>query len=272
MRFIIVVLLASVGLASPTKAASLQVHGRAVHYEVRGVGPTIIFVHGWTCDETSWARQVPVFARHYRVVTLDLPGHGRSAPPERGDYSMRSLAEAVEAIRAAGRVDRVVLVGHSMGAGVIRRYALEHPEHVAGLVAVEGPLDIRPYAGRPAGIAPLTPEARRAMIDRMFVPQTPMPLRKRVIRMMMRTSKATAVGASGRMFDPVNQSEELINAPALTIYAGQPLFPIDPATRQMLPNWRDAQVAGSGHFVMLEKPAAFNRLLAAFLETRAEYR
>ena len=272
MRLFMAAMLASAGLGSPAQAAWLQAHRRAVHYDVRGTGPTIIFVHGWTCDETSWARQVPAFSRNYRVVTVDLPGHGKSAPPEHGDYSMERLAEAVEAVRAAGHVDRVVLVGHSMGAGVIRRYALDYPEHVAGLVAVDGPLDIRPYANRPAGSAPLTPEARRAMIDRMFVAQTPKWLRDRVVRMMLRTSEATAIGASGRMFDPVNQSAQLVSAPALTIYGGTSLFPIDPLTKEMLPNWRYAQVAGTGHFVMLEKPAAFNGLLAAFLRNRAEYR
>src|SRR5690606_16146848 len=108
---------------------------------------TIVFVHGWTCDETSWAEQVQAFADDYRVITLDLPGHGRSDVPAREDFSMDLFAGAVEAVRAEAGADKVVLVGHSMGAPVIRQYALTHPERVAGLVAVDGPLDLRGIDG-----------------------------------------------------------------------------------------------------------------------------
>ncbi len=44
----------------------------------------MILVHGWTCDDTTWTEQVPVLAKQYRVVTLDLPGHGKSESPKDG--------------------------------------------------------------------------------------------------------------------------------------------------------------------------------------------
>ena len=109
----------------------------------------MIFVHGWTCDESSWAGQVPAFDDDYRVVTLDLPGHGKSEAPAPDGFSMDLFASAVEAVRQEVGADKVVLVGHSMGAAVIREYALDYPAHVAGLVAVDGPLDMRPLQGLP---------------------------------------------------------------------------------------------------------------------------
>ena len=98
----------------------------------------MILVHGWTCDESSWDAQVPVLSQKYRVITLDLPGHGKSDPPKDGKFTMTVFARAVEAVRAEAKVDKVVLVGHSMGTPVIREYARLYPKHVAGLVPVDG--------------------------------------------------------------------------------------------------------------------------------------
>ena len=69
---------------SAQAASAATVDGMALHSSSAGAGPTIVFVHGWTCDGSSWTGQVPAFAKDYRVITLDLPGHGRSESPEYG--------------------------------------------------------------------------------------------------------------------------------------------------------------------------------------------
>ena len=144
MRRILFALSVCVTLSAPLWAATVD--GLAIHSSSTGAGPaTIVFVHGWTCDSSSWTGQVPAFAKKYRVITLDLPGHGKSGSPTDGKFSMDLFARAVEAVRAEAKADRVVLVGHSMGAPVIRQYARLHPQRVAGLVAVDGPLDMRGF-------------------------------------------------------------------------------------------------------------------------------
>jgi len=255
----------------PAVASTTTLGELKIHYSVHGRGPTIVFVHGWTCDESSWTYQVPAFSKDYRVVTLDLPGHGKSGSPREKDFSMDLFADAVEAVRGAVRAERVVLVGHSMGVVVIRQYALKYPAHVAGLVAADGPLDVRSFAARAGGQPPMTLEQRGKMIDGMFVPQTPQRLRARIRKMMLATPAATANGAGAAMFDPRIQSAQIITAPALTIYAGTALFPRNQSAKEMLPNWESTQIAGSGHFVMMENPKQFNRLLREFLQNRAKY-
>src|SRR5207253_654449 len=143
MGRLIVALFVGLLLAAPAQAAS--VGGVPIHYAVKGHGRTVVFVHGWTCDMSSWDAQVPEFSKAYRVITLDLPGHGRSAGPADGKFSMTLFAEAIEAVRAEVGARKIVLVGHSMGAPVIRQYALLHADRVAGLVAVDGPLDMRAF-------------------------------------------------------------------------------------------------------------------------------
>ncbi len=264
---------ASLALLLAAPAAAASVDGREIHSTVAGAGPkTVIFVHGWTCDESSWAGQVPAFDDDYRVVTLDLPGHGRSTAPAADGFSMDLFARAVEAVRQEVGADKVVLVGHSMGAVVIREYALDYPAHVAGLVAVDGPLDVRPFKDFP-GFGPLTPEARKQMVESMFVPATSPEVREQVLAMMLGAAEATAVGASAAMFSPALQVQagETIAAPALSVFAGGPGFGNTEATREVVPDWTQEKFADNGHFLMMEDPARFNAVLRTFLEQRAKF-
>lgn len=254
--------------AVSTRAASVD--GLNIQYSVAGNGQTIIFVHGWTCDDRSWSNQVSEFSKHYRVVTLELPGHGKSDAPAPEDFSMKLFAAAVEAVRAEiSGADRVVLVGHSMGAVVIRQYALDYPERVAGLVAVDGELDVRPFAN--LKVPPMTQQRRVSAIEGMFVNETSEALRQKIRDMMLGATEATAVGANATILDPMIQSDQKIYAPALTVWAGNRASGTGLTSKEMLPNWEGVQIPGTGHFVMMEKPREFNALLQDFLRRRANY-
>jgi pimeloyl-ACP methyl ester carboxylesterase len=253
----------------PASAASVD--GLKIQSTSTGAGSTIVFVHGWTCDSSSWDGQVSELAKDHRVVTLDLPGHGGSESPVGGKLSMDLFARAVEAVRAETGAERIVLVGHSMGAPVIRQYAHLFPERVAGLVAVDGPLDMRAFNDLPAGFPPpLTGpeglEAREGMIRSMFIAETPAPLQDKILKMMLAAPETTAVGAMSAMFDPAIRWTDVIRAPALTVYAGTANVPNAATTKELYPNHEATQLAGTGHFLMMEKPAEFNRLLGGFLD------
>ena len=258
-------------LLAPLSAASVD--GLAIHSSTAGTGKqTLIFVHGWTCDSSSWEGQVTALAKKYRVITLDLPGHGKSASPKDGKFSMDLFARAVEAVREEAKADKVVLVGHSMGAPVIRTYARLYPQRVAALVAVDGPLDLRgfpsPQAGQgpPPMVGPEGLKAREKMIRGMFTPQTPPALQDQILKMMLGAPEATANGAMASIFDPALRKADITSAPALAIYAGTAQVPDAAKTKEVLPNYEAAQMAGTGHFLMMEKPQEFNKLLAAFLD------
>jgi pimeloyl-ACP methyl ester carboxylesterase len=138
MRALLVLAMLALLPGAPATVAQ-TVEGAEIHWSSKGDGPkTVIFVHGWTCDETAWSGQVPAISRSHRVITLDLPGHGRSGMPADGEVSIERFARAVEAVRNTAGVDRAVLVGHSMGTPVVRQYALMYPEHVSALVLVDG--------------------------------------------------------------------------------------------------------------------------------------
>ena len=257
-------------------AQGATVDGANIHWASTGTGrQAVILVHGWTCDDSSWREQVPALARTYRVITLDLPGHGQSGMPN-GTWSMELFARAVEAVRAEARIDKAVLVGHSMGTPVIRKYALMYPEHVAGLVLVDGLVQIpnpaapAGAAGRAGGPGPMTgPEGlkmRETMIRGMFGPATTPALQEHIMKMMMGAPEATAAGAMAATQDRSQWSDTPITVPVLAVYAGTRTLASEAAVKTLYPSAEYRQIPGTAHFLMMEKPAEFNQLLLAFLQ------
>src|SRR5258708_6788922 len=123
MRILIGRILIGMMLAWTLSGASVD--GFDIHWTSAGKGAkTVILIHGWTGDESIWSAQVPALVTaKYRVITLDLPGHGRSGSPKDGKFTMDLFARAIEAVREEAKVNRAVLVGHSMGTPIVRQYA-----------------------------------------------------------------------------------------------------------------------------------------------------
>ena len=248
------------------------VDGLNIHSTVTGTGSkTVILVHGYTCDETTWTEQVPALAKQYRVVTLDLPGHGKSDSPKDGKFSMDLFARAIEAVRAEVKADRVVLVGHSMGTPVVMRYAHLYPQHTLAMVFVDGLMPLPPAqaaAMANAGAAMAGPNgrtARETMIRSFFVKGTTPEVQTKVLNMMLGAPEATAVGAMNATREPAGQTTEIPMVPILGIYAGPSLIAGEQAVHAAFPAVEYTSIGGTGHFLMLEKPDEFNRILLAFL-------
>jgi pimeloyl-ACP methyl ester carboxylesterase len=100
---------------------------------------TLVFVHGLGGSQTTWATVLGNFADHFRVVAIDLPGHGTSSKPsadEGGDYSVPALATAVGEVIEKLDLAPAVIVGHSLGGAAALDLALTRPKLVRGLVLV----------------------------------------------------------------------------------------------------------------------------------------
>lgn len=120
--------------------------GLQLHYVEEGQGPATVLIHGLGGFAESWRHNVPELARHGRVIALDLPGSGRSGKPRRA-YTLEFLAQALDRLLHTLGVDRVHLVGHSLGGAVAARYTLDHPgrvERLALLGAAVPGFDLRP--------------------------------------------------------------------------------------------------------------------------------
>jgi pimeloyl-ACP methyl ester carboxylesterase len=111
--------------------------GVEIHYTAKGQGsPAIVFVHGWCCDEEVWKYQVPYFAKNHKVVTIDLGGYGQS-DLGRDNWTMEMFGRDVKAVVDKLKLEKIVLVGHSMGGPVIVAAQQLMPEKVVALVGAD---------------------------------------------------------------------------------------------------------------------------------------
>ncbi|MFC1535926.1 alpha/beta fold hydrolase [Candidatus Neomarinimicrobiota bacterium] len=121
---------------------TLSSDGIEISFNVQGKGkPAIFFVHGWTNNKTIWDDQVKYFSEKYKVVTIDLAGHGKSED-KRENWTMSAFGDDVVAVINKLRLKEVVLVGFSMGGPVIVESAKKIPEIVEGLIFVDTMQDI----------------------------------------------------------------------------------------------------------------------------------
>jgi pimeloyl-ACP methyl ester carboxylesterase len=97
----------------------------------------LVLIHGWACDVSFWRLQIPELSRGFRVLAIDLPGHGRSDKPQI-TYDGPLFTRAVLAVMDAERVQRSVLIGHSMGTEIAGRLLHDVPDRVLALVSLDG--------------------------------------------------------------------------------------------------------------------------------------
>jgi len=110
----------------------------SIYYEVVGEGPAIVFLHGITGDSsTYWAKQVPFFSQEFKVITVDLRGHGKSKLVMSSEGYLEGCANDVSRILDALNIARTHIVGLSKGGLVAQHFALKHPQRLRRLVLAD---------------------------------------------------------------------------------------------------------------------------------------
>ena len=119
-------------------APSLQfrtIHGYRRAFRIAGSGPALLLIHGVGDNSTTWNAVHSKLAQRFTVIAPDLLGHGESDKP-RADYSLASFANGMRDLLAVLGIDRVTLVGHSLGGGVAAQFAYQYPHMVERIVLV----------------------------------------------------------------------------------------------------------------------------------------
>jgi pimeloyl-ACP methyl ester carboxylesterase len=242
-----------------------------VHYVSHGEGDqAIVFVHGWTCNGTFWRKQLPALEK-YRVLVVDLPGHGESDKPE-VSYTMDHLARGIDAVMRDAGVARAVLVGHSMGVPVVRQFYRLFPDKTLALVLVDGAL--RPFGDKASSDRMLEnlrtgdfAKKMSGMLDYMLAPMKDQALKSEIRAAMLATPKQVALSAFEGMADPAIFKEDPIAVPVMAIIAKSPSWQADTESflRGLAPQLEFHWMEDVSHFLMLDAPDQFNALLVAFL-------
>ena len=247
--------------------------GTRLAYEERGTGdPAFVFVHGWTCDRSFFAPQADQFARHHRVVSVDLRGHGESDKPH-GEYSIAAYADDLAHLIEHLGLGKAVAVGHSMGGTTVLQLAAVHPERVAAIVMVDpAPFVFPPEfrTGLEAMVAAIeagNQEPRRQFItDHLFLPTSDRKLVERVLSVMLAAPSHVAASAMRGIlaFDGPSVAARC-QVPALHVAAAVPLNPPH-LMSQWLPSVINGWTVGAGHFNQLEAPDQVNAMVEAFMQ------
>src|SRR6476661_634968 len=105
------------------------IHGYRRAYRVAGSGPAILLIHGIGDNSTTWSSVQSTLAQRFTVIAPDLLGHGKSDKP-RADYSVAAYANGMRDLLSVLDIERVTVVGHSLGGGVAMQFAYQFPQLV----------------------------------------------------------------------------------------------------------------------------------------------
>jgi pimeloyl-ACP methyl ester carboxylesterase len=245
--------------------------GTPISYEIYGTGePTLVFVHGWSCDARYWRAQLPHFSINHRFVTLDLAGHGHSGTT-RSQHTMLAYGEDVRAVTEAIGSSSVILIGHSMGGSVIAEAARLMPNRVIGLIGIDTLENIEYQMTREElkkMITPLEKNFRtgsRQFVEEMILPHTDPRLREWILLDISAASSAVALSAMNDMMSQYITGEaakifDEIRIPVITVNGD--MWPVNyEANRRHMFSFDAIVLKGADHFLMLDRPEEFNRAL-----------
>lgn len=241
--------------------------GVPISFRVQGSGtPALVFVHGWCCDKTYWDAQGPFFSKRYKVVTIDLAGHGESGLG-REVYTMAAFGEDVVAVVDKLDLDQVVLIGHSMGGPVILEASRRMPERVIGLVAADTFHNVEQKVKIEELLASLSvnfSETTADSVRAMFTPTSDSALVEKIVADMSAVPQQVGLGAVEALLNYRNseltRALQQVRAPIRCINSDTSPTNVE-AGRRYASSFEAVDMSGVGHFVMLEDPETFNRLL-----------
>jgi len=118
----------------------IEYRSQNIHYTDAGQGPVLVLLHGFTESLQVWDTFSNQLSQAFRVICIDLPGHGRTANFE-PVHTMEFMAETVHAVLSFCRIQQCVLLGHSMGGYVALAFAQQHPEMLKGLILFHSQAD-----------------------------------------------------------------------------------------------------------------------------------
>ncbi len=127
--------LRSVSTAEEPTLQFLTIHGHRRAYRIAGSGPAILMIHGVGDSSATWSTVHAKLAKRFTVIAPDLLGHGDSDKP-RADYSLAAFANGMRDLLGALGIERVTIIGHSLGGGIAGQFAYQYPHFVERVVLV----------------------------------------------------------------------------------------------------------------------------------------
>ena len=253
-----------------------SIDGTRLYWTERGAGAPLLFVHGLGSSGRDWAEQVDHFADHYRVLRLDLRGHGRS---ERGDgpYAIAQFARDVAIFLREREAVPAHVVGLSMGGMVALELAAGAPRLIRRLVVVNSVADMRLhswhdvwfYVSRRLTVQLLgMRRVGRLLARELFVKPSQEDLRRKFVRRWAQNDKRAYLrSVDAIMRWSVADRLGRIDVPTLLVSSDEDYTPVSDKERivERMPNAELAVVDDTRHALPVERPDEFNAIVDDFL-------
>jgi 3-oxoadipate enol-lactonase len=247
-----------------------------IYYEIHGQGEPLLFIHGLGSSARDWELQIDHFADHFKVITMDLRGHGRSGRPP-GPYAMTLFAEDVSRLLEGLDCSPAHILGISLGGMVAFQMVLDYPGLVKKLVIVNSVPELVPhgigdllgYWQRLAIVQLLGMEKMgQVLAERLFTEPDQEPLREILVERWSENHKPSYLASLKATYGwSVQERLGEIHIPTLVVGADGDYFPTSDkeAYTLLIPGARLVVIENSKHALPAEKPQEFNRVVLGFL-------
>lgn len=242
-------------------------------YDITGTGTPVVFLHGLTFDRRTWRPIIDHLAGAVRSLVIDLPAHGESHGKP---VALHEAADQVHQLVQALGLERPVVVGHSIAAGIAGSYAAAYATR--GIVFVDQATEVLPFAQMLHKAAPMLrgPGFRQfwanAIEDSLGIQRVPEPVQG-LVRASHVVDQQVVVGYWNQVLttEPVDLQTWIddqvssTHTPCLAVF-GRRATPGERERLQRLPDTQIEEWNGDGHFVHLVDPARFATRLRAFVD------
>ncbi len=249
--------------------------GENIAYQAYGKGKiTLVLIHGWCCDKSYWKKQTSILQDKFKIVAIDLAGHGESGH-ERIKYTIPMFARDVNTVVNQLNLDKFILIGHSMGANVILEAAILNLDKTLALFSIDGYSRI-PKILSEKELAAMEERQRAEWVEDDFEiyvynwvrnwhhqPKEKEMIEKIAKDMSKNNPRAGIESAINFMQwinrDYPNSLKSIGNIPVISIASESK--PDVKAFRDHGVNFYDLRMDGISHFLMITHPEEFNEIL-----------
>ena len=255
-----------------------KVNNTTIAYNQYGNGDTtLLFVHGWCINKEYWNDQSKYFSDKYKVVTLDLPGFGRSGK-NRSEWTFENYTDDINEFIKAEKLKNVILIGHSMSGDILLMMDTKYPESVIGIVGID---NLKKPGAKLSEEESKQVEGFFAMLDsnfsgtvetytkqNLFPPSADTSIVNRVVKDFKKNDPVIATKVLHSLLDVSQKEREMMQLLKHTLYlvnSDSDTTHIDSLKKYCKASAEVVYVLGTGHYPMIEKTAEFNAALEKVL-------
>ena len=280
MKAHLFILLVAIGVFScndhenQEEETSIKINDVAIEYDQCGKkDTTLLFVHGWCINKEYWNNQTKHFCNEYTVMTLDLPGFGKSGK-NRVNWSFEQYADDINEFIKEKGVKNVILIGHSMSGDILLLMDTKHPGSVIGIVGIDnlkspGGKNTEEQTKEMEGFFSAMEGSFSGTVERytkqyLFPPSADSAVVNRVVNDFKKNDSVIAIKVLRSLVDVSQKEKEMMQQLTHKLYLvnSDPVpTDIDSLKKYCRASAEVVYVKGTGHYPMIEKPAEFNAAL-----------